>query len=530
MNFLKMKNTAKPAGTLPAQAFKNQAAVWAFFIGVGLTTYFYGQAYRLESDSLRSDIKGYTQDVRQALESEMLSNLSTLRALRSFFAASHEVNAAEFGIFAEHIFNLYPTIDTLEWVPRVLKEDISQFKSQARKGGIVKPELFRWDETGGMTQPGDKKEYFPCLFAEPFETSFSTIGFDHSSEEARRAAMARSADIDDISATPILKVFRIIQGEHTSFRGVAAYLPVFASDASRRHSPRPSQLLKGYLVAVFKVDDLVRVSTKRFKSSDTAIRIYAADPDSDAPWNELLNTAIESPGSRLRNTRPSRLVQRMEFSVAGGLWAVECEREENPFGIGHRTSSALLLVGILSSLLLALILVMIERRKTQALVTEWSIRDELTGLYNRRGFLLFAEERMRLSERNRSGLWLVVADLDYLKRINDTFGHAEGDKVLVRAGRILKDACRETDIVARVGGDEFAALVFESDENGREAILERISARISEDSKNSPKDQRVSLSIGAAFTAAREQLTLDALFREADAELYRAKAARPVKR
>ena len=339
-----------------------------------------------------------------------------------------------------------------------------------------------------------------------------------------------------------LKIRRPNLGKPVTVRGFAAYLPVFASDASRRHFPRPAQLLKGYLSAVFRSDELVRASIDRARlPSDTAVRVYAAgaDPagaDSAGAWIEIY-------GSKARNRRPPpkfsgarTYSSRIEFSVSDGRWAVVAEREENPYGPNHRTSSAILLVGILSSTLLSLVLILIERRKAQARATEMSLRDELTDLYNRRGFLLFAEERMRLSRRNKTGLWLVCADVDHLKRINDMHGHAEGDKAIVRAADALKAAFRDSDIVARVGGDEFAALVFESDANGREVILERIREKLREETarpsgaSGTPEEAahfEVSLSIGAAFADPKNQEALDALFRRADQELYRAKASRP---
>lgn len=533
MNFLrKNKNTKQPSRQLLTQAFWNQPALLSLLIGLGLTAYFYAQAYRLESSSVAAEVKSYTRDIGRELESDLLNHLNTLRALRSFFAASQKVEAPGFGIFAEHILNLHPAIETLEWVPRVLSEDATAFKTAARRPGASKISIYKLNEAGVPANPGKKKEFYPTLFVEPLETSAAAIGFDHSSDEERRTAMLHAAEIDDIFITGVLDIPRWERSGEAAVRGFVAYLPVFASDASRRHSPRPSQLLKGYLTAAFHANDLVRASVKKFTAAHTTIRVYMADPAAENTWIEILETGdaetAERPaaGSRSGVGLKTRVTQRTEFSVSGGRWAVVCDREGNPYGTSHRISSALLLVGILISALLALTLVMVERRKFQELVTEWSVRDELTGLYNRRGFLLFAEERMRLSQRNRSGLWLVCADLDYLKRINDTYGHAEGDKVLARAGKILKDAFRDSDIVARVGGDEFAALVVESDENGREAILDRIRAKVLEAAEG-PVDRRVSLSVGAVYARPEEPTTLDALFRRADEDLYRAKASRP---
>lgn len=519
----------KPTAPLPSQAFWSQPALLSLLIGLGLTGYFYAQAYRLESDSMNVQVKSTTHDARQALESDLSKNLSTLRALRSFFAASHEVGAASFGIFAEHIFNLYPVIETLEWVPRVLAGDVKDFKTAASRPGEAEPVIYALNTAGKSVATKKKKEYYPTLFVEPLETSAAVVGFDHSSDSARLAAMTRSAEADDIAVTPVLELFSAEPEKTAAFRGFVAYLPVFASDASRRHSPRPSQLLKGYLTAVFRADELVRASMERFVPGNIRVRVYAADSSTQDTWIEILDTGVKQGAVSRRIGKLERFVHREDFVISGGRWAVECEMEENPYGHTHRTSSALLLVGILGSALLALFLILIERRKAQALVTEWSIRDELTGLYNRRGFLIFAEERMRLAQRNHAGMWMVCADLDYLKRINDTFGHAEGDKVMIRAAEVLKASFRDSDIVARIGGDEFAALVLESEENSRDAIRTRIQARVRENAAAGPSDREVSLSVGAAYISPYEDVPLEELFRRADQDLYRAKAARPHK-
>ncbi len=513
----------------PVLKFRYQSVILSLLIGLSLTVYFYFQAYRLESEAISAQVKNYTLDVRRTIESDAQKNLSTLSALRSFFAAARGVDAAEFGIFTEHLFNLYPTIETLEWVPRVLKEDVPAFKASARKAGVSDPFLYRLGKNGSPEPAKDKKEYFVTLYAEPFETSAFVIGYDHVSDPVREAAMLRAADIDDIFATSILKIQRLSSEGQDSFRGFVVYLPVFASDASRRHSPRPAQLLKGYLAAVFRADEFVRASIGRFHSSDVEIRVSAADAAADGSWIELVRSGgSTSAAPYIGRIGPAeRFTHRTEFDIAGRRFKVECERLERPYGAGHRTSSALIAVGVLSSILLALVMILIERRKAQALVTEWSVRDELTGLYNRRGFLLFGEERMRLAQRNQSGLWLVCTDLDYLKRINDTYGHAEGDKTLVRAARILKEALRESDIVARIGGDEFAALVQESDPAGIGGILERINAGVRQDAEQGPKGREVSLSVGAAYGRPGDPATLDDFLNRADQELYRAKSARP---
>ena len=101
------------------------------------------------------------------------------------------------------------------------------------------------------------------------------------------------------------------------------------------------------------------------------------------------------------------------------------------------------------------------REKFEEELLSLSIKDPLTGLHNRRGFLSLAEQQLKLSARNKRGVLLYFADLDGLKWINDTLGHQEGDNAIIEIATILKEASRESDIIARLGGDEYAVLAID---------------------------------------------------------------------
>jgi diguanylate cyclase len=116
-----------------------------------------------------------------------------------------------------------------------------------------------------------------------------------------------------------------------------------------------------------------------------------------------------------------------------------------------------------------------EARRAERLEVE-ALVDPLTRLYNRRGWdrlLLAEEERCR---RHGSPASVVVIDLNDMKRVNDTKGHAAGDEYLVRAGTVLRQIARTTDVVARLGGDEFGILSVECDRAGGEVMMQRLRA------------------------------------------------------
>jgi diguanylate cyclase (GGDEF)-like protein len=157
-----------------------------------------------------------------------------------------------------------------------------------------------------------------------------------------------------------------------------------------------------------------------------------------------------------------------------------------------------------------------------------SLTDELTGLYNRRGFLTLAEQQLRLARRHGRDLVLFFADLDQFKQVNDRFGHAAGDRTLAAVGSLLRDSVRDSDIVARLGGDEFTILAVDGDASTASAVLRRVNARIAHLNGREELVVPVSMSIGHVRIPSNTTSSLDELLVRADQRLYQRKAQRSV--
>lgn len=166
--------------------------------------------------------------------------------------------------------------------------------------------------------------------------------------------------------------------------------------------------------------------------------------------------------------------------------------------------------------------------KQYMLRAEWSnlaLTDELTGLYNRRGFLALAERQLKLGRRSGREMTLFAVDVDCLKQINDVFGHSEGDRVLKRTAEALEQTFRDSDVVARLGGDEFAVLAIEADGHGEAAIK----ARLFECLKSVNTEQyryQISVSLGLARFEPRSCTSLGDLMIKADQAMYEQKRRR----
>jgi diguanylate cyclase (GGDEF)-like protein len=159
-----------------------------------------------------------------------------------------------------------------------------------------------------------------------------------------------------------------------------------------------------------------------------------------------------------------------------------------------------------------------ESERLQAELRELSLHDELTGLLNRRGFMTLAEQHRRLALRTRQEFVLLYMDMDGLKHINDAYGHDAGDQALMAVARAMQQSFRKSDILARMGGDEFAILFANSDAASAKVIITRLKESLK---RINPSDQyALSLSVGMAYFNQNNQAAIEDLLKQADAEMY----------
>lgn len=152
-----------------------------------------------------------------------------------------------------------------------------------------------------------------------------------------------------------------------------------------------------------------------------------------------------------------------------------------------------------------------------------AITDELTGIYNRRGFLTLADHLLKLARRNRLGQYLLYADLDNMKWINDTFGHNEGDSALRKLALALKGNYRDSDIVARMGGDEFVVFPVGTAGDSIQEITDRLEDLMKKIGGNGKMKYDLTISYGLSYYDPEEPCSLAELISKADGEMYKAK-------
>ncbi len=168
-------------------------------------------------------------------------------------------------------------------------------------------------------------------------------------------------------------------------------------------------------------------------------------------------------------------------------------------------------------------LTMEKLRVSNRKLEEQSLSDHLTGLHNRRGFFTFGLQQMRIAKRLKEANHLVFLDIDNLKEANDAYGHAAGDLLLQGVAMILKGTLRESDVIGRIGGDEFAVLAMRSKGQGERALLARIEEGVAAFRVRGYPRLRLSVSMGAVAVDPQRYQQLEDFLAHADFLMYQEK-------
>lgn len=168
----------------------------------------------------------------------------------------------------------------------------------------------------------------------------------------------------------------------------------------------------------------------------------------------------------------------------------------------------------------------IDRRRLQTSLQQMTMIDDLSGLYNRRGFFKFGDQQLKLIRRMGKRAMVLAADVQTLREINETFGHAAGDTAIADAAALLRRTFRESDVVGRLGGDKFAVLAIGVADDGPRAILRRLTKALTAYNEVPDRRFRLSFSLGFAAVDPGDGSSLDHLLAEADRDLYGKKRRR----
>ncbi len=164
-----------------------------------------------------------------------------------------------------------------------------------------------------------------------------------------------------------------------------------------------------------------------------------------------------------------------------------------------------------------------ERVRMEETLRSLALLDNLTDLFNRRGFFTLAEQQLKAAERAKRRMVLLFTDFDGLKQINDTFGHSEGDRALIETADVLRETFRESDIIARIGGDEFVVMAIETNGSPAEVLITRLQENLKARNAREDRHYKLSLSVGLARYDPEHPCSIDELLARADKAMYERK-------
>jgi two-component system cell cycle response regulator len=168
----------------------------------------------------------------------------------------------------------------------------------------------------------------------------------------------------------------------------------------------------------------------------------------------------------------------------------------------------------------------IERNQLRMALQAMSLVDDLTSLYNRRGFLTLARQQLKVADRMKKRVSHIFVDLDGLKQINDTVGHRAGDQALLETADLLREVFRDSDIIARIGGDEFVVLAMETTGATADTFASRVQECVTQRNARGERRFPLSLSMGVAYYDPEVPCPLDDLLARADRLMYEDKRSK----
>jgi len=300
--------------------------------------------------------------------------------------------------------------------------------------------------------------------------------------------------------------------------GMLVFAPVFLTWRQSLHVGRKSGRL-GEVAAAFSLLAL-----------STAI-VFAAPMPADSMMHALTFLPLPCLVWIAFRFRPAGVA--LGICLVSAIAVAATANGAGPFG-GERSSESLLalqaFIGLTAAMALTLASAVTGRRRSETRLRSFSeemeqlaLSDELTGLRNRRGFLVLADQALRLARRTRVKSLLVFIDLDGLKQVNDTRGHAAGDALIADAGKVLGQVFRESDVVGRVGGDEFAVFALLDENDGVEAVSTRLQSEIEKFNAQLVPSMRLSMSVGIEELPAGSDVSLETLLSQADRAMYERK-------
>jgi len=408
-----------------AEALRSPIPWVALSAALALTAAGWVALERNRHEDARSQFERRTETADAAIRSRMVAYEQILRSASAHMASSPVVSGAEFRDFIARLQldERFPGIQAIGYALR----------SKAADG-----------------------EAFVLVFNEPLTGhNARMIGIDLAKDPVRLKAMQRARDIADVAiSAKVVLAGDAFRGSQAQQPGFQMFVPVFRRDARTLSPAEREGELNGYIVGSFRMHDLMRGILDEGVLQVLDMRVYdSSDARLDSELIDTRNAWRVTP-----SLNPPSFSRQVGFQMPGRMWTIQfVSRPEFDAVLDAERPWGVLAAGIFASIVLFLL--------TIELVAAWnrahqlSMRDPLTGLFNRRYLEETIARELPRAKRAGESVGVIVIDIDHFKVLNDTYGHDAGDYVLERTGEVLRAATRNSDIACRFGGEEFAVIL-----------------------------------------------------------------------
>jgi diguanylate cyclase (GGDEF)-like protein len=423
---------------------------------------------------------------RSARQAQGVAELSVgqLASAAAFFRAERRFGQHEFQIVARPLLGKGALHSTsfIERVPAARRRAFERERGPILEGA-----------EGDLHRAGTRREYLAIAFTLAEHGPPAPIGYDLGGDPERAPYLRRARDRGRSVATSPVRLL-------TGGLGIVVYRPIFRDGAPVATVAERRAALIGFAAGTFRLRDLAGAAASDLPAADAVqLRVSSGAVIGD-------RGALEDPA-------------RATIQIADRTWLLVVRDPNRP-----DVSLPLLIGGVgiaLAALLAALILVWSRNERIVELEREAG-QDSLTGLNNRRSFDQGLRREMARSRRQGTVGAMLMIDLDHFKRVNDTDGHPAGDRLIKEVAGLLRRRVRETDLLARIGGDEFAIVLPNTGVGEARTVAEAIVASI-KDGTRLNGNGAVTASVGIAVFGDDPRLSPESIASEADTAMYAAK-------
>jgi len=284
-------------------------------LGIALSVVAFTVVRNSEQHEKREDFKRSASDRALALESSITANVAVMLNIRSLYEASIQVERHEFRAFVDHALAEHPSIQALEWIPRVPALERVAYEEAARQGAFPQFQIVERETQGIMARAGFREEYFPVYYVEPYKGNEAALGFDLASNPIRLAALNKSRDTGQGVATARIT---LVQESEDQF-GFLIFQPIYRNGFPAETMAQRRENLAGFALGVFRIKDMLEHSLARSDAQNGGLGLDIQLYDRSAPSEQqLLFTTLPVNGAAGR--APSHLKLSKTFDVAGRTW------------------------------------------------------------------------------------------------------------------------------------------------------------------------------------------------------------------